>query len=182
MIPHFVKILEIGVVVNQTYQVFLTESQRSLAVKFVLEDDTSMEQSVLDDIVCSGFLGRRKRDLRQIVGALMWVVGVGGCCISKALQPVVSPKEVCAVRIKADGIVLLIHISNNRLVEALPVVFILTFSPLPLKRCFALGDGDRIIEIPFAIALLDLRCRWLLRGVWVCVVLLLLYLFVFFCL
>ena len=72
VIPRFVQMLVVAIVACQARQVFLTESQ---VIEFILEDNTRMEKSVLNDIVASSLLLVGEGNLRQIVFTLMGVLG-----------------------------------------------------------------------------------------------------------
>ena len=56
---------------------------------------------------------------------------------------------------------LAVEAADDGLVGTLPVVLVLTLSPLPLKRRLALGDGKGVVEIPLAL-LLVVWHAWLL--------------------
>ena len=74
MIPRLVQMLVVVVVVRQPPQVALTERQ---VFKLVLEDDTRVEEGILDDGVTGGLLFLGEGDLREIVLPLVGIIGEG---------------------------------------------------------------------------------------------------------
>ena len=74
MIPRLVQMLKVRIVACQPQELFFAEAQ---VFEFVLEDDARVQQPVLDDVVAGGLHLVGGRYLRQVVLAVVWVVGEG---------------------------------------------------------------------------------------------------------
>ena len=77
VIPCLVQMFVLLVVVRQPPQVTLAERQ---VFKSVFEDDTRMEEGLLDDSVTGSLLVLSEGDLREVVLAFVRIVGEGVCC------------------------------------------------------------------------------------------------------
>ena len=124
--------------------------------EFVLEDDASVEESVLDDIVRGGHLVFCKRYLRQVVLTVMGVVGqrVGSSILSRNT---VSTETVSGQAGQAVEAFLAFRVGcqvDHRLVQSAPVVHILTASPLAFEGLLTLVYCRGVIEVPLSVTLL----------------------------
>ena len=158
VIPRLVITLVFRVLAGQSCKGLLAQRQ---VVELVLEDDAGVEQTFLDDIVALGHLFLSKRNLCQVVLAVMRVEGcaVGlfcgnavACCTCFASTTGFRCRHVGllqTVAILLAGDAGRIHI-HHRSVNALPVVRILTLAPLSLESLLTLADGLRIIEVPLS--------------------------------
>ena len=70
MIPYFIQLWEVRIVLGESRKILLAEGQ---VVELVLEDDTCMEEGILQNLMGSGFLLFCERYLCQIVG---WLMGI----------------------------------------------------------------------------------------------------------
>ncbi len=136
--------LKVGIVVGEPAEGFLALGQ---IAQFVLEDDTRVVESLLQQLVAGGQLLRGERYLCKVVFALVGIVlrtvGDGGDRVGHLFGV-------------GDGVALLVgpllrilsaH-GNNGLVDTLPVVDILPAAPEFLKVGLSLGHGHRIVEVP----------------------------------
>ena len=148
VVVYVVHLLELAVLVGKPAQVTLAEPQ---VVQLVLEDDSRVEESVLDHLVagCHLFLG--KGNLRQVVLALVRVVlgAVGHVCQrvldGHCLRYRVGLLGRQVVVVRSVGACCRSH---HRLVHAPPVVLVLALSPQFLERRLTLSDGYRVVEVP----------------------------------
>ena len=182
MIPCFVRLFIVGILFGEPRQRLFAERQ---IIEFVLENDAGVEQAVLDDVVTLDLLLVRERNLRQIIFTGVWIGSGGvrcqrvGCdlptlshCCSNGVGRFFPLPCVTVGRIEID------HCT----VDALPVVDILTLSPLSLESDLALADGLRIIEVPQSLLSAGRRHRRLGGIVAVTLCALLLYCLLGFCL
>ena len=169
MVPGLIQLREVAKVVGESQQVLFAQVQ---VAELVLEDDAGMEQTVLDNVVRGGNLVFCEGYLSQIVFSVVRVVGqsVVGHRVGRLFNVGQS-----AIRLSAayavDAFLRFrsVHASlkvDHSPVGALPVVGVLALAPLPLERLLTLIDGNRIVEVPLAIALLgDVGRRRAIGGV-----------------
>ena len=161
VIERLVQVLVVGIVVRQSCQVLLTQRQ---VAQFVLEDHTRMEQTILDDIVRNCFLLIGKGNLRQIVltlvGIVFWFQVVLVCLVLFLLSLLRSLgfQTIGGLCHTFCRFLLSWH-THHGLVHTLPVILILTPTPLALEQHLSLIHSLRIIEVPLAVALLLLHHR-----------------------
>ena len=115
-----------------------------------------MEKSVADYSVRCGFLLIAKRDLSQIVLALMWIE----CSriFGRSGDGIVGDRIVLSHEFGAIvcNILRAWH-ANYGLIASAPVINVFTPSPLALEGCLSLTNRRWVIEIPRTIFLLG---RW----------------------
>ena len=152
MIEHIVHLLIRRILVGESSQLPFTKRK---IVQLIFEDDTAMMQTIHNNKVGSLYLLLGERDILQIVFPF---VGVVLCAVGNLFQRVFNGGGL------SDGVALFIGplfygrgTGHHRLVDALPVVHVLTLSPLLLESLFTLIHGHGIIEIPCGISCSHLR-------------------------
>ena len=135
------------ILVGQTRQVFLAQPE---VVELVLEYHAGMEEAVHNQGVALFHLLGSEGYLGEVVLALVRVVlqTVGGRC-QRVLQRFLAGYGVALL---VGEFVLLSHASHHGLVDALPVVHILSLAPQLLEGGLALAHGDGVVEVPLAVA------------------------------
>ena len=142
-------LLELGEVGEQAVECLFAQGQ---VVKFVLEDDTRVVESVLNQEVAGFNLLLGEGDLSQIVFTLVRVVL---CAVGYLFQRVLCSFDTC------DGVEGFLrevfaraaHTRNDCLVGSLPVVDVLALTPQSLECLFSLLNRHRVVEVPFALLL-----------------------------
>ena len=134
VIIHFIHLLELRIIVGQAVKLLFAEAQ---VVEFVLEDDTGMIQSVGDDGMAFGFLLLLERNLLQVilpfVRIILRTVLYGGQRVLRGFHGRIQGVCDLVLWVIAKG-----QVANDGFVGALPVVLILSFSPLLLESGFTL--------------------------------------------
>ena len=145
MVVGVVHVLVVGIVVGEPSEGFL--AQREI-VELVLEDDTTVVQPVFDDGIAGRYLLLGEGNLGKVVLPLVRVVLRlrGDFAEGVSLLLCVEDRVTLLVGEVGDGVVA--EVRHHRFIDALPVVDILTLTPLPLESLFTLSDGNGIIEIP----------------------------------
>ena len=146
MIVGFVAVLILWVVVDETTQSLLAETE---VVELILEDDTRMEQSVFQELVALGDLLWCERYLCQVILTLVRVVlGTVGNLLQRVGYLGGMGERITHL---VGHLLGTLCRGDNGLVDALPVVHVLTFAPLALELCLALAYGQRRIEVPLSV-------------------------------
>ncbi len=136
----------VGVLRDESHQVLLAQVE---VVQLVLEDDARLEQTLLYYIVAGGTLFLRKRYLRQIVLAFVWVVDSRiHTCLALLLLLLYGGNGVALLVGKLSLIDWLQICAHDGDVAALPVVLVLSFAPCALERLASLQHGLWVVEIP----------------------------------
>ena len=151
MVEGICHVVVVGILCFQTTQRLLAERQ---VVEFVLEDHARVEQSVHDCLVAGFYLLFGERNLRKIILAFVRVVLCAVLDLFERVGKSLCPGNrvgllLCELRLRvraANG--------HHRLVYALPVVDVFTFSPPLLEVLLSLVHGHLVIEIPQPLALL----------------------------
>ena len=115
-------------------------------VELVLEDDAAVVESVHDNQVGGFHLFLGEGDVLQVVFAFMRIVlgAVGnllqrilhGCCLCQRVALLVGPLfHLCGI-------------GHDGLIDTLPVVHVLTLSPLSLEGLLSLINGHGVVEVP----------------------------------
>ena len=158
VIEHVVHLLVRRILVGEPAQRLLAQRQ---VVELILENDAAMMQSVHDDEVGGFHLLVGERYVFQIVFTL---VGVVLCAVGNLCQRVLhgSRLEERVALFIGEHFVLSSR-GHHGLVDALPVVNVLTLSPLALERLLTLTHSHRIIEIPGAALVAHSRLWLVLR-------------------
>ena len=143
-IGHLLKFGEVG---QQAHKLLLAEAEM---VEFVLENDTRMVESVLNDEVAGGDLIFRERNLRQIIFALVRIVlRTVRHLFQRVLNGLLSGNRIeHFLRHFAP-----VHSAHDRLIDALPMIDVFTLSPLSFKGLLALLHRQGIVKIPFSVLL-----------------------------
>src|SRR5574344_248784 len=132
----------IRIIVYQSCQTLLAKIQ---IIQFILENNARIVKSVFDDSVTGFYLFVCKRYLCQIILTFVWIVDstVNGIVLDGIII------RVCHCRtVRVVGAVVCPVNFNHSLVYSLPVVYIISLSPLLLERSLALDDGRLVVEVP----------------------------------
>ena len=78
VIEHIIHVLKVRILISQPAQLFFTQMQ---VIEFILEDDTTMIEGILDDHVTFFHLLFGERNLRQVIFPFMWIVLYTVCCL-----------------------------------------------------------------------------------------------------
>ena len=148
MIIDIVHVLVFRILVGHATEMLLAQQQ---VIELVFEDDAGVVQSVHDDEVACLHLFLGEWYLREVVFAFVGIVmGTVGNETERVLN---------GFRLR-DGVALLVgqlslsaESAHNRLVDALPVVHVLTLSPLSLESGLSLVDCHLVVEVPQAVCL-----------------------------
>ena len=153
MIVGVVHVLVGGVVVDESSQCLLTERK---VVELVLENDATVVETIHDNHVAGLFGIFAEWDVFKVVCALMRVVFgllaffffsfLGFLRLHQRVALLVG--QLCFI---GGGT------GHYRLVVALPVVGVLTFTPQLLKLLLALCDSQLVVEVPVLGLLVDCR-------------------------
>ena len=155
MIVCIVHVLVFGVMVVESDEMFLAQLQE---VEFVLEDNASMIESVHDDEVACLHLFFCERNLCEIVLTLVRIVlRTVHLTLCYRVGSSLCRHQRVALFVGQLGEVVLCH---HRAVHTLPVVNILTSSPLLLESRLSLVYSHLVVEVPLPV--LRLCCLLLL--------------------
>ena len=148
MVPRLRVVLVVGVIGSQSAQVSLADVQ---ALHLILQDDTGMEQPILDDIVTGGLLLIGEWYLRQIVGTVVRIesgaINGGNNAIANSFSGLIGCCYTVVSRIARRH-------AHHGLVTAAPVVNILSAAPFALEGSLTLTHSRGVIEVPCATCLL----------------------------
>ena len=143
MIEHVVHLLVGGVLVGKSSQLPFSETE---VVELVLEDDAAVVESVHDDQVGGFHLFLGEGDVLQVVFAFMRIV-LGA--VGDLLQRILHGCRLCQrVALLVGPLFRLCGIGHDGLIDTLPVVHVLTLSPLPLEGLLSLINGHGVVEVP----------------------------------
>ena len=135
MVVDLIHFLKIWVVVGESVKLFFAQSE---IVELIFEDDAGVEESVADDVVTFSLLLFLKGDLCKVilpfVRVVLRTVLDGG---KRVLCGLYSGERV-AHSLGHVVEVVCVEVADNGLVDALPVVHILSFSPKFLESAFTL--------------------------------------------
>ena len=145
MVEHIVHLLVGRILVGKPAQGLLAQLQ---IVELVLEDDTAVMEAVHDDEIGGCHLLFGERDILQIILSLVGIVlGAVGYLCQRVLDGC-RPEERVALFVGEHFI--FAGKTNNGLVDALPVVNVLTLAPKSLESLFSLAHSHWVIEVPCA--------------------------------
>ena len=153
VIPHLVHLLKLREAVRQAQQLLLGQTQ---VLELVLEDDASMEQTVLYNQVALSHLILREGNLQQIVFSFVGIVGGTvvlqiGQTVGDARQAVSHFQTLQRSQAVCNLLILLSRHAHHRLVHALPVVHVLALAPLALEGLLTLRHGLLVVEVPLPV-------------------------------
>ena len=155
VIPGFIAMFIVRIVVCQSAQVSFTQLQ---VVHLILQDDACLEQGFLDNLVTDFFLFVSKGYLCQIELTFMWICScLEGCAVDRLGIFWILKNFLFLLSLRLLSVLQ----SYHRLIAALPVVSILTLTPLTLESCLSLTNGCWIIKVP-----LSVTCSWHRGGFW----------------
>ena len=148
MIVHIIHLFIVRIVVGHAAQGLLGQPE---VVEPVLEDYAGMVQTVFQYLVACLQLCWGKRNLCQIVLPLVRIVLQRVSGIVNRILPCLGLQDRVPLLVgQFDECLRITDPAHDSLVDALPVVNVLTLSPQLLERDFTLLDSRRTVEIPRA--------------------------------